>query len=56
MRVTVRGDNVPDSVVKMYVREIMKAHMGEHISEVDITVEGGYMKVALIRDELDNIA
>lgn len=50
MTFSVRGDNVSDSIVRMYVTELLKAHPGEKISSVDIIVEGDILKVRMRRE------
>ena len=55
MTFSVRGDNVSDSIVRMYVSELIKAHPDKNISSVDIIVEGDILKVRM-RHELDRSA
>ena len=55
MTFSVRGDNVSDSIVRMYVTELVKAHPEKDISSVDIIVEGDVLKVRM-RHKLDKSA
>ena len=55
MTVRVKGEKVPDSVVVMYVSELVKAHPDKNISAVDIIVEGDSLKVRMSHD-LDKTA
>ena len=55
MTVRVKGEKVPESVVTMYVSELVKAHPDKKISSVDIIVEGDSLKVRMIHD-LDRTA
>ena len=55
MKVNVRGEQVSDKIVRMYVSELVKAHPDKHISSVDIFVEGDTIKVRLMHD-LDRTA
>ncbi|MBQ6337056.1 MAG: hypothetical protein IJI50_07485 [Ruminococcus sp.] len=55
MKVNVRGEQVSDKIIKMYVSELVKAHPDKHISAVDIFVDGDRMKVRLMHD-LDRTA
>ena len=55
MKVNVRGEQVSDKIIKMYVSELVKAHPDKHISAVDILVDGDRMKVRLMHD-LDRTA
>lgn len=55
MTVRVKGENVADSVLKMYVSELVKAHPDKNISSVDIIVEGDSLKVRM-RHDLDKSA
>ena len=50
MKVNVRGENVSDKIINMYVSELVKAHPDKHIDAVDIFVEGDKMKVRLMHD------
>lgn len=50
MTFSVRGDNVSDSIARMYVTELLKAHPDENISSVDIIVEGDILKVRMRRE------
>lgn len=50
------GEKVSDSIVKMYVNEIVKAHPEKKISAVDIIVEGDFLKVKCQYEMLDRIA
>ena len=54
MTFSVRGDNVSDSIVRMYVSELIKAHPDKKIRSVDIIVEGDMLKVRM--HELDKSA
>ena len=50
MKVNVKGENVSDKVVKMYVSELVKAHPDKKIESVDIIVEGDRLKVRMRHD------
>lgn len=50
MTVRVKGEKVPESVVIMYVSELIKAHPDKKISSVDIIVKGDSLKVRMIHD------
>ncbi len=56
MRINVTGERVSDTIVRMYVSELMKAHPEKKISDVDIIVEGDFLKVKYKYEKLDNIA
>lgn len=56
MRIRVKGDRVPENVVRLYVGELVKAHPEKNINEVDIIVDGDYMKVVFTHDELGKTA
>jgi hypothetical protein len=56
MRINVMGEKVSDKIVKMYVKELVKAHPEKRISAVDIIVEGDFLKVKCEYEELDCIA
>ncbi|MBQ4128227.1 MAG: hypothetical protein IJD68_00470 [Ruminococcus sp.] len=56
MRIKVLGEKVSDTVVKMYVNELVKAHPEKRISAVDIIVEGDFLKIKCKYEELDYIA
>jgi len=55
MTVSVKGEHVSDSIVNMYVSELVKAHPDKNISSVDIIVEGDSLKVRM-RHDLDKSA
>ena len=55
MTVSVKGENVSDNILRMYVNELVKAHPDKNISSVDIIVEGDSLKV-LMRHDLDKTA
>ncbi len=50
MKVNVRGEHVSDTVIRSYVKELVKAHPDKHISAVDIFVDGDTMKVRMMHD------
>ena len=50
MKVNVKGENVSDKVVKMFVSELVKAHPDKKIESVDIIVEGDRLKVRMRHD------
>lgn len=52
MKIRVRGENVPDSVVSMYVHELLKAHPDKKVRSVDIIVDGDYLKVKMMHEDL----
>lgn len=56
MRINVMGEKVSDKIVKMYVKELVKAHPEKRISAVYIIVEGDFLKVKCEYEELDCIA
>ena len=56
MRINVLGEKVSDKIVKMYVKELVKAHPEKKISSVDIIVEGDFFEVKCEYEELDRIA
>ncbi len=56
MRINVLGEKVSDKIVKMYVKELVKAHPEKKISSVDIIVEGDFFEVKCKYEELDRIA
>lgn len=56
MRINVTGEKVSDTVVTMYVNELIKAHPEKKISAVDIIVEGDFLKVRCKYEELEFIA
>lgn len=56
VRIKVLGEKVSDKVVKMYVKELVKAHPEKKISAVDIIVEGDFFEVKCQYEELDCIA
>lgn len=47
MKVSVTGEQVAESVLKMYVNELVKAHPDKKISSVDIIVKGDSLKVRM---------
>ena len=55
MKVSVKGERVPDKIANMYVSELVKAHPDKNISAVDIIVEGDILKVRMMH-ELDKTA
>ena len=55
MKINVKGEQVSEKIIKMYVTELVKAHPDKHIDSVDIIVEGDSMKVRLMHD-LDRTA
>ena len=50
MTVRVVGEQVPDRIVNMYVKELVKAHPDKRIRSVDIIVEGDSLKVRMQHD------
>lgn len=56
MRINVMGEKVSDTIVNMYVNELVKAHPEKKISAVDIIVEGDFMKIKCKYEQLDYIA
>ena len=56
VRIKVLGEKVSDKIVKMYVKELVKAHPEKKISAVDIIVEGDFFEVKCKYEELDCIA
>ena len=55
MKINVKGEQVSEKIIKMYVSELVKAHPDKRIDSVDIIVEGDSMKVILMHD-LDRTA
>ena len=47
MRIHVTGDRVSDSVLELYVSELVKAHPEKQIESVDITVTGDFINVKM---------
>ena len=45
MRINVMGEKVSDTIVRMYVDELLKVHPERKVSAVDIIVEGDFLKV-----------
>lgn len=56
MLINVMGDKVSDTILNMYVNELVKAHPEKRISAVDIIVEGDFMKIKCKYEKLDYIA
>lgn len=56
MRINVMGEKVSDTIVNMYVNELIKAHPEKKISAVDIIVEGDFLKVKCKYEKLEKIA
>ena len=52
MRINVLGEKVSDKIVKMYVKELVKAHPEKKISSVDIIVECDFFEVKCLRKSL----
>jgi hypothetical protein len=50
MTVRVVGEQVPDRIVDLYVKELVKAHPDKRIRSVDIIVEGDSLKVRMLHD------
>lgn len=50
MKVSVKGENVSEKIVGMYIDELVKAHPEKNISAVDIIVEGDYLKVRMMHE------
>lgn len=55
MKVNVKGEQVSDKILSMYVSELIKAHPDKNISSVDIIVDGDRLKVRM-RHDLDKSA
>ena len=55
MKVSVKGEQVSDKVLQMYVSELIKAHPDKRIASVELIVEGDSLKVRLLHD-LDRTA
>lgn len=55
MKINVKGEQVSEKIINMYVTELIKAHPDKHIDAVDIFVDGDKMKVRMIHD-LDRTA
>ena len=55
MKINVKGEQVSEKIIHMYVDELVKAHPDKHISAVDIIVDGDKMKVRMVHD-LDRTA
>lgn len=56
MRINVMGEKVSDTIVRMYVNELLKVHPERKVSAVDIIVEGDFLKVKCEYEQLDRIA
>ena len=55
MKINVKGEQVSEKIINMYVTELVKAHPDKQIESVDIIVEGDSMKVRLMHS-LDRTA
>ena len=55
MKINVKGEQVSEKIINMYVTELVKAHPDKNIESVDIIVKGDSMKVILMHD-LDRTA
>ena len=55
MKVSVKGEQVSDNVLEMYVRELVKAHPDKRISSVELIVKGDSLTFRLLHD-LDRTA
>lgn len=55
MKINVKGEQVSEKIIDMYVTELVKAHPDKNIESVDIIVKGDSMKVILMHD-LDRTA
>ena len=56
MRINVMCEKVSDTIVRMYVDELLKVHPERKVSAVDIIVEGDFLKVKCEYEQLDCIA
>ena len=50
MKINVRGEQVSEKIINMYVSELVKAHPDKDIESVDIIVEGDSLKVRMMHN------
>ncbi len=56
MKVNVTGEKVSKDIALLYANEFVKAHSERKIKSIDIFVEGDFLKIKCIYDDLDAIA
>ena len=56
MKVNVMGEKVSRDIAVLYANEFVKAHSEHKIKSIDIIVEGDFLKIKCIYDDLDAIA
>ena len=50
MKINVKGEQVSEKIIRVYVNELVKAHPDKNIESVDIIVEGDSLKVRMMHN------